>query len=206
MRLRSIAVGAVPPLVVVGLWLGAVVIPTGNTSGRLQERLDASDAELADLAAVLEESRTANEQLVLMNTQLDLLSVAVPATPDVAGFVRLVDALATASDTVVASVTPQTEQPSATSSGVQVTSVSMALQGTYPAVMSFIERLLAADRLVEVKSVDLTADSSAGSIFVDLTVSLFSEPAAADAASSLVAAADQQITDAAAGLTLEAES
>ncbi|MEZ5225708.1 MAG: hypothetical protein R2710_03265 [Acidimicrobiales bacterium] len=57
MRLRSIVVGAIPPIVVAALWLGAVVVPTGNAAGELQDRRDASDAELLQLAAVLENSR-----------------------------------------------------------------------------------------------------------------------------------------------------
>ncbi|MEZ5225709.1 MAG: type 4a pilus biogenesis protein PilO [Acidimicrobiales bacterium] len=132
-----------------------------------------------------------------MNEQLDQLAVAVPVSPDVAGFVRLVDVLADESDAVVSSVTPQAEQPSTASAGVEVTSVSMTLQGTYPEVMSFIERLLTADRLVEVRSVDLTSDTAAGALFVDLTVAIFSEPGSGAARSELVG-------DTAVGITLEA--
>lgn len=205
MKLRSIAIAAAPPLVVAGLWVSAVVLPTGNSADDLQDRLDATDAELVDLALVLEDSRSVDSQLASLNTQLDDLTIAVPPTPDIAGFVRLVHALADQSGTLVSSVTPQVEQDSSVSIGSQVTTVSLSLEGDYSAIMAFVDDLLDADRLVQIDSVDLAADSSAGSLFVELVVSIYSESGSSSAVGDLFSQADQQVDDATAGLTLEAD-
>ncbi len=204
MRLRSVAIAATPPLLVAGLWLGAVVMPTGNSARELQDRLDAADAELVEVAALLEESRTVDAQLVAMTGELDRLASSVPPTADVAGVVRLVDELAGRTGVVVSSVTPQSEQAAASWPGAEVTNVSMSLSGDYSTVMAFIDQLLTADRLVDLVDVDLAADSSAGSLFVDLVVSVYSEPGASSLVTELIDAADQQVTDAAAAITLEA--
>ncbi len=206
MRSRLIAIAAVPPLLVAGLWVGAVVLPTGNSANDLQDRLEASDAELVDLALVLEDSRSVDSRLAELNTQLDHLLIAVPPTSDIAGFVRLVHSIADESGTLITSVTPQTEQDSTISLGSQVTTVSLSLEGDYPAVMAFVDGLLTADRLVQVDSVDLAADSSAGSLFVELVVSVYSEAGGSTAVGDLFSQAGQQVDDASAGLTLEADS
>ncbi len=206
MRARSIMIAAAPPLAVIALWVGAIMVPTGNSARELEDRLVSSDAELVSLAATLEESRTVDMQTAQLNVELDELSAAVPPTSDVAGLVRLVHDVAQDTGATVSSVAPQSSELSIVSSEAEVMNISLALEGEYGQIIAFVDELLASDRLVEIVSMDLASDSTAGTIFVDLMIATYSEPGAFSSVDNLLIDAEEQVSAASAGLTLEADA
>ncbi len=206
MRARSIILAGAPPLVIIGLWVGAILVPTGNSARELEDRLASSDAELVRLVSTLDESRTVDLQMVELNDELSGLSAAVPPTADVAGLVRLLHDLAQITGTTVSSVTPQASEPSALASQAAVMNTSLSVEGEYSEIMAFVDGLLGSDRLVEIISVDLAADSSAGTIYVDLVIATYFESDAGSSVDDLLIDAELQVSAASAGPTLEADA
>ncbi len=210
MRSRSVGIALVPPAAVVALWLGVVLTPSSHRAADLQERLDASNAEFVELTATLDDSRTLNEQLAVLNAEVDELSKAVPPTTDISGFVRLVHSIGLESGTLVSAVTPQTSQPTDASTEAAVTNITLSIEGSYGSIMAFTNALLVADRLVEITAIDLTADASTDRLFVEVGVSIYSATSSTSpidlSATTDRQISDPQVSDAAAGLTLEADT
>lgn len=174
MRLRQVGVALVAPSMVLALWAGIVLVPNMSAERDVNERLDATEQQLVALTGVFEQSNGLTERIDELQEQSVRLDRAVPATVDTVGVVRLLHDLGIEHGVAVTSVSPtiNTGDSDLDSSGTSTLTVS--LEGSYSGTMGFIDGLLVAERLIRIDRLDLSADATTGTLFVDLTVSTFS--------------------------------
>jgi Tfp pilus assembly protein PilO len=181
-RLRPIAL---PPLILVILWAGAVWWPLRSGTSSEQERLATIQAEQLSLVSTIDGLNTATDQLAAYDADLDRFAVAIPAQLDMATFIRQIDAEAGASGIQIDLLSPNEVLGGSTRDakrplpiGVSSVTLSLAGQGSFESAMDFVERLTALPRLVVVDVFGLSAvDGDAEQIIVDLELRVFTTEA-----------------------------
>lgn len=179
MRVRSLAQILAPSAVVVGVWLAIGWVPSQSASAKDAEA--EAQAEFALLAAELADARALDAEVDALEAQIEAAERSVPAEREVGAFVRFAHAVASETSVALDQIAPlavssdtdlesETTLPSGTSSIL----VSIGATGGYLDLMSFIDSLVAADRLVLLDGVEMRADESDSTmVILDLELRIF---------------------------------
>lgn len=176
---RGVAQLVVPAMVIVVTWFGLAWLPA-VLSGHDDRRI-AAEEERGLLIVDLAEARTLPSQLVGLEARLAETQIAVPATVELAEFVRATDVAADRAGIAVEQMAPltvssDTDEEALTSLPVDTSSVSISIgaRGGYDQVLGFADELLAMGRLVVIDLMDLTTDEEdASQIILDLELRIF---------------------------------
>ncbi|MDW3221153.1 MAG: type 4a pilus biogenesis protein PilO [Acidimicrobiales bacterium] len=176
---RSIAQVLAPTAVAIAAWFAVGWLPSQSASA--QDAEAEAQAEFALLAAELADARALGAELDALEADIEAAEKAVPAQREVGTFVRFAHSAATESGVVLDQIAPlavssdtdpdsEAPLPSGTSSIL----ISIGATGSYLDLMSFIDALVAADRLVLVDGVEMRADESDSAIVIlDVEVRIF---------------------------------
>lgn len=139
------------------------------------------DAENASHAAALAKLKELDAALPEAEAELDELALSVPSDADTSGVLRELNGIATATGTVVNSVTfteavaylpseryVANATPSGSIAGRLFTmTMTMSVSGARSALVEFVDRLQFAQRLVVVTNVGITGADDAGQLNID---------------------------------------
>jgi Tfp pilus assembly protein PilO len=104
--------------------------------------------------------------------KLAALSQYLPATPDLPGFIQLVQDAATQSSLDLQTIAPSSPAALSTATGVETIPVTLTAQGGFFRIEDFLARLENLQRVVEVRTINLTPTSSPLSNEVILTTTI----------------------------------
>lgn len=160
MRSRVVAVGILITVVVVLIWNMFIFAPKGRSLSSAKKKVEAAQqieqTLRTQLARLTEISRNGPE----IAAQLDRLSAAVPASPDLDGFILSANQIAVQSGIDWLSVSPSVLQ--AGTSGTSVIPLAISIKGGFFQVLDYLNRLEDLGRLVVVDAINVSGGSSAG--------------------------------------------
>lgn len=168
-----------PSLAVVLIWFGAGWLPAALSTN--DERRMAAADERQILVDDLETARGLTELEPKLDGRVDDAAVAVPATVEIATFVRATGAAGDKAEVFIEQMAPLTvssdEDDDAVTrlpGGTSSVTISIGARGGYEQVMAFVDALLALDRLVVIDLIDMTADEEdTGQLILDLELRIF---------------------------------
>lgn len=183
MRLRAMAQVGGPPLAALALWFGVGWLPP-MLSGEA-ERLAQVEAERDGLLFEVAAARSLPAGVGPAEQRLAAAVAAVPAEPEVSGFVRLVGGLASAKGITVDQISPlaassdtDAEATTRLPAGTSSITLSIGARGAYEALMGFLDELRHQPRLVIVDLIDLRTDENdAAALVAELEVRIFTTEA-----------------------------
>jgi len=158
MKSRAIVLGVLVTVIVVLAWNLLIFAPSGKHLA--SAKTDAQAAQLQEsqlriqLAALVKISHNGPQ----IAAQLAKLNAAVPATPDLDGFILSANQIAVQSGIDFQSVSPSIIQ--AGTSGPSVIPLSIQVQGGFFQVLDYLNRLEDMGRLVVVSAINATAGAA----------------------------------------------
>jgi len=159
-RGRLAAIAGVSLLVIFG-WYFGVLAPKSKQLKDERAKVDASRATEQSLNATLKRLQDLARQRPARQAELQRLAAAVPAQPDLAGFIIAADKMAIDSGVDWVSVSPS--PPSAGAVGAPSTiAMSIQVQGGFFQVLDYLNRMEHLERVVVVDTVQLTASTGNG--------------------------------------------
>ena len=186
MNNRTITVGALAAVLIVGLWWMFVFSGIRSESSDVSEQIDAARGETRSLDTELKLLEDLEARAPETQAELDRLRQAVPDDAELASFIDAANALGSETGVTWLSVAP-TAPAAGTAAGTIPLAISV--EGGYFQVLDYLNRLEDLSRLVVVDSVSLDAAESAEAsasgaptLTATLTARMFSQPAAASAA------------------------
>jgi Tfp pilus assembly protein PilO len=164
MRSRLVVFGVLLTVVVVLIWNIAIFSPRGHKLNDAKKAAQAAQQLEPGLQAQLATLKQISENGPAIAAQLDKLNAAVPAAPDLDGFILSANQIAVQAGIDWLSVSPSVVQAGTT--GPSVIPLSVQIKGGFFQVLDYLNRLEAMGRLVVVDSINVTAitpSSAAGS-------------------------------------------
>jgi Tfp pilus assembly protein PilO len=188
MRSRLVIFGVLLTVVVVLVWNIAIFSPRGKKLNEAKQQAQSAQQLEPGLQATLARLKQISENGPEIAAQLDKLNAAVPADPDLDGFILSANQIAVQAGIDWLSVSPSVVQ--AGTNGPSVIPLSMQIKGGFFQVLDYLNRLEDMGRLVIVDSINTTASSAAGvtgppTLAVTLTGRMFTLAAPAAAAGSV---------------------
>jgi Tfp pilus assembly protein PilO len=184
MRSRLVVFGVLLTVVVVLIWNIAIFSPRGHKLNDAKKAAQAAQQLEPGLQAQLAQLKQISENGPAIAAELDKLNAAVPASPDLDGFILSANQIAVQAGIDWLSVSPSVVQAGTT--GPSVIPLSMQIKGGFFQVLDYLNRLEDMGRLVIVDAINTTASSAAGvtgppTLSVTLTGRMFTlaQPAAA---------------------------
>jgi len=177
-RGRIVALGAIALAVIVGIYF-FLLAPKSKQLKEQRAQLKEAEAQETSLTATLRRLQSLAQQRPARQAELLRLAAAVPATPDLAGFIISADKIAVDSGVNWVSVSPAVPAPGAAGAPSTIT-MTMQIQGGFFQVLDYLNRLEHLERIVVVDSVNLTAQddgSASPPITVNITARMFTTPA-----------------------------
>jgi Tfp pilus assembly protein PilO len=160
MRSRVVVVGVLLTVVVVLIWNIAIFSPRGKKLNDAKKQAQAAQQLEPGLQATLARLKQISENGPEIAAQLDTLNAAVPASPDLDGFILSANQIAVRAGIDWLSVSPSVVQ--AGTSGPSVIPLSVQIKGGFFQVLDYLNRLEDLGRLVIVDSINTTASGTAG--------------------------------------------
>jgi Tfp pilus assembly protein PilO len=187
MRARFVAVGVLLTVVVVLIWNIAIFSPRGHKLTDAKKQAQAAQQLEPGLQATLARLKQISQNGPEIAAQLDKLNAAVPASPDLDGFILSANQIAVQAGIDWLSVSPSVVQAGTT--GPSVIPLSVQIKGGFFQVLDYLNRLEDMGRLVIVDSINTSAANVAGKVgpptlSVTLTGRMFTRAAPAAAAGS----------------------
>jgi Tfp pilus assembly protein PilO len=190
MRSRLVIFGVLLTVVVVLIWNIAIFSPRGKKLNEAKQQATAAQQLEPGLQATLARLKQISENGPEIAAQLDKLNAAVPADPDLDGFILSANQIAVQAGIDWLSVSPSVVQAGTT--GPSVIPLSVQIKGGFFQVLDYLNRLEDMGRLVIVDAINTTASNTAGvtgppTLAVTLTGRMFTRAAPAAAAGSVPA-------------------
>jgi Tfp pilus assembly protein PilO len=187
MRSRFVIFGVLLTVVVVLIWNIAIFSPRGSKLNDAKKAAQAAQQLEPGLQATLARLKQISQNGPAIAAQLDKLNAAVPASPDLDGFILSANQIAVQAGIDWLSVSPSVVQAGTT--GPSVIPLSVQIKGGFFQVLDYLNRLEAMGRLVIVDSINTTATQVAGTtgpptLSVTLSGRMFTRAAPAAAAGS----------------------
>jgi len=190
---RQIAIAAAVAVGVTALFFFILLKPKMSEISKTRDDVQAARAQAAGLDTQIAHLQDVKKNATETAAQLAALSQFLPSTPDLPGFIRLVQDAATRSGLDLQSIAPSPPADLPGSTGVQVISVTLTAQGGYFRIEDFLARLEQLERAVTVRSLALAPSQSAISSLVSLnttiTLNMFVAQPGASARGAVAAAA-----------------
>ena len=161
MRSRVVAIGVLLTVVLVLIWNIAIFSPRGKKLNDAKKQAQAAQQLEPGLQATLARLKQISENGPEIAAQLDTLNAAVPAGPDLDGFILSANQIAVQAGIDWLSVSPSVVQ-AGTSGGPSVIPLSVQIKGGFFQVLDYLNRLEDLGRLVIVDSINTTAGSTSG--------------------------------------------
>jgi Tfp pilus assembly protein PilO len=186
MKSRAVVLGVLVTIVILLIWNFLIFSPKGKTLSNAKKDTEAAQAVGSTLRATLTRLQDINHNGPAIAAELDKLSAAVPASPDLDGFILSANQIAVKSGIDWLSVSPSVAQ--AGTSGPSVIPLSIQIKGGFFQVLDYLNRLEAMGRLVVVQGISISAagESSTASgppvLTVSLTASMYTRAAPPPAA------------------------
>lgn len=182
--------GVLLTVVVVLIWNIAIFSPRGNKLNDAKKQAQTAQNLEPGLQATLARLKQISQNGPEIAAQLDKLNAAVPASPDLDGFILSANQIAVQAGIDWLSVSPSVVQAGTT--GPSVIPLSVQIKGGFFQVLDYLNRLEDMGRLVIVDSINTTASTPAGTtgpptLSVTLTGRMFTRAAPAAAAGSVPA-------------------
>jgi Tfp pilus assembly protein PilO len=179
MKGRAIALGVLATLVVVLIWNLVVFSPKGRTLSNAKKDTQSAQQIGSSLRATLTRLQDISRNGPEIAAQLDKLSAAVPASPDLDGFILSANQIAVTSGIDWLSVSPSVAQ--AGTNGPSVIPVSIQIKGGFFQVLDYLNRLEDMGRLVVVDGINISSTAASGGgppiLSVSLTARMFTRAA-----------------------------
>jgi len=158
---RVIAIAVVASIVVAGIWYMVLWSPQSKSLNKANDRVAAAKATQASLRSEINLLQQEQTQLPAKQAVLDKLKLLLPGVPSLDTLIDNVNNAATASGVDWQNVSPTKPagysalNPQAVS-GLQAVQVTMQVNGAYPQLLDFVNRLNAMPRLLDVNSVNFS--------------------------------------------------
>jgi len=172
MNNRTITIGAVVAIAILGVWWMFVFSPIRSDSSKAQKDVDAAQAETRTLETRVKELEDLEKRAPQIQSDLDRMHKLVPEDADLASFVDQANKLAADAGVKWMSVAPVAPDGTTSTGEIQLT---MQLDGGYFQVLDYLNRLEHMPRLVVIDQIQVNANNSAGgtgSAAQELSVSL----------------------------------
>ena len=178
MNIRTLVL---PPMALTGLWAAAIWWPSQSSVAEEHDRLAAIQSDQLALITEFNDLSSGAEQVDALNAELESLDVAIPPSPDIAAFVRQLDAEADASQFEIDLLAPTlvlggaaTDPDRVVPPGMSSVSFSITGQGSFEAAMAFVDRVMTLPRLIVVDALGLTSvEGDTGQVILDLDLRIF---------------------------------
>ncbi|HEY5014675.1 MAG TPA: type 4a pilus biogenesis protein PilO [Acidimicrobiia bacterium] len=161
MKSRGVVVGVLLGIVVLLVWNLLIFSPKGRDLSKAKKATRASQQIESNLRAQLTRLVDISHNGPEIAAELDKLSAAVPAAPDLDGFILSANQIAVQSGIDWLSVSPGAVQAGTT--GPSVIPLSIQIKGGFFQVLDYLNRLEAMGRLVVVDGINVTSAAEAGS-------------------------------------------
>lgn len=161
MKSRGVVVGVLLGIVVLLVWNLFIFSPKGRDLSKAKKATRASQQIENNLRAQLTRLVDISHNGPEIAAELDKLSAAVPAAPDLDGFILSANQIAAQSGIDWLSVSPGVVQAGTT--GPSVIALSIQIKGGFFQVLDYLNRLEDMGRLVIVDGINVTAAAEAGS-------------------------------------------
>jgi Tfp pilus assembly protein PilO len=184
MKSRAIVLGVLGTIVLLLVWNLLLFAPKGRTLSHAKDDTQTAEQLGSTLQATLTHLQDISRNGPEIAAELDKLSAAVPASPDLDGFILSANQIAVTSGIDWLSVSPAVAQ-SGTTSDVSVIPLSVQIKGGFFQVLDYLNRLEDMGRLVVVDGINISAAASAGAssgapiLSVTLTARMFTRAAPA---------------------------
>ena len=152
MRSRVVVVGVLLTVVVVLIWNIAIFAPKGRKLSDAKKEAQAAQQLEPGLQATLARLKQISQNGPEIAAQLDKLSAAVPASPDLDGFILSANQIAVQAGIDWLSVSPSVVQAGTT--GPSVIPLSVQIKGGFFQVLDYLNRLEDMGRLVIVDAIN----------------------------------------------------
>lgn len=180
-RRLVLAVAGVGLVLLVAFWFLAWK-PTSHQLKSAHGRLTQAQSLQTTLRAQVAGLESARKKESTYRSELSALKAAIPSSPSIAGIVDQLSQDASASGVSLPSLAPSlansnpaASSPSAKTKGPAVSTVQLGLSvdGTYPQIVNFVNRLNSSPRLFVVKQVSMSAGTGNHAMAASLQVDAF---------------------------------
>ncbi|MDP9073344.1 MAG: type 4a pilus biogenesis protein PilO [Actinomycetota bacterium] len=160
MNRRVIAIAVAASVVVAGIWYMVLWSPQSKSLNKANARVAAAQATQASLRSDIKLLQREQTELPAKQAVLEKLKQLLPNVPSLDSVIDNVNNAALASGVDWQSLAPTKPAAYATNAppavaGLQAIQVTMAVNGAYPQLLDFVNRLNAMPRLLDVNSVNL---------------------------------------------------
>jgi Tfp pilus assembly protein PilO len=158
---RVIAIAVAASIVVAGIWYMVLWSPQSKSLNKANDRVAAAKATQASLRSEINLLQQEQTQLPAKQAVLEKLKLLLPDVPSLDTLIDNVNNAAIASGVDWQNVSPAKPAgysgttPSA-AGGLQPVAVTMQVNGAYPQMLDFVNRLNAMPRLLDVNSVNFS--------------------------------------------------
>jgi type IV pilus assembly protein PilO len=169
---RQVVIAAAAAIGVTALFFFILLKPKMDQISKTKDDVQAARGQVATLQTEIAHLQDVKRNAPQTMAKLAALSQYLPSTPDLPGFIRLVQDAATSSGLDLQSIAPSPPAALPGSTGVQVISVTLTAQGGYFRIEDFLARLEQLERAVAVRSLALAPSQSAISSLVSLNTTI----------------------------------
>ncbi|HEX4490644.1 MAG TPA: type 4a pilus biogenesis protein PilO [Acidimicrobiia bacterium] len=181
MKSRAVILGVLATIVVAMIWNLLIFAPKGRSLKHAKADTQTAQQLGASLQATLTRLQDISRNGPAIAAELDKLSAAVPASPDLDGFILSANQIADTSGIDWLSVSPSVAQ-AGTTSDVSVIPLSIQIKGGFFQVLDYLNRLEDMGRLVVVDGISISSTATATAsgppvLSVTLTARMFTRAA-----------------------------
>ena len=153
------------------------VLPKYQELDVLWQKIDRQEEEVAKRKEYLQSLRKIAEELNNYQEQLDKINSALPSDSDLPALFDFLQRAASQSGLFLRSVSHSDSQPSSEIEGLEETSASLELSGSYSSLKEFLSNYLeVTSRLIELESISFSSDLEEGLREFILDVKIYSYP------------------------------
>lgn len=158
------------------LIFGAIfVLPKYQELDLLWQGIEREEESLAKRKEYLQDLRNTAEELKNYQDQVAKINSALPSDPDLPALFDFLQKAASQSGLYLKSISHSATQSSSEIEGLEETSVSLDLSGSYLSLKEFISNYLeVTSRLIETESVSFSSDPEEGPRDFNLTIKVYS--------------------------------
>ena len=151
------------------------IVPKYQELDRLWQNIERKEEEVAKRKEYLQGLRNTAEELKNYSEQLDKINFALPPEPDLPALFDFLQKAASQSGLFLKSISHSAPQPPSEIGGVEETSVSLKISGSYSSLKEFVSNYLeVTSRLIEMESISFSSDPEEGPREFDLTIKIHS--------------------------------
>lgn len=171
---RQLIIIAAASIGVTLLFFVFILKPKLTEIGQVRTDVQAAESEETQLRADLRRLKEARQTATQTTARLARVSLYLPSTPDLPGFIRQVQDAATKASVNLKSIAPSQPTPLTNANGIQVIPISITVDAAFRRMEDFLNRMESLDRVVEITAVSLApgVDALTGQTILDSTIQL----------------------------------